>query len=52
MNTTTNDIIRCPYCGQIATKAQARACGRQESTIEPDREPDERWLGNDLREIW
>lgn len=53
MNETTKrpatETIRCGYCGQIETLAQARECSRLDAATEPDREPEPRDLGEGSR---
>jgi hypothetical protein len=51
MNTTK--LIRCGYCGQLETLAQARECGRLDAETPPDPEPADRELYNQHRfEVW
>jgi hypothetical protein len=49
MNETTKrpatETIRCGYCGQIETLAQARACGRRDALLPPDEPSEPRDLG-------
>lgn len=47
------EMIRCGYCGQLETKAEARECSRLDALVPDDSPAEARWLGEGHRlEVW